>query len=144
MSNYGSSKYVKIRTKEQTAKQYIADKVISDQIFEKNLKRLAELHTPAKEKKEKDTMLDKGIKYAYADINGEGFVNLPEEFCKHHFFIKGYEVGNRRIRILGATYYTSGLSIDDAPEEIKNHHQFIDGYNLAKNRYVKKLKKRNK
>ena len=64
MSNYGSSKYVKIRTKEQTAKQYIADKVISDQIFEKNLKRLAELHTPAKEKKEKDTMLDRGIKYS--------------------------------------------------------------------------------
>lgn len=144
MSQYANNKYKKANSNLQSSKQYVADKVVSEQHFEQYLKKISLLRATLKEKAEKDIMLNKGIEYAYFDINGEGIENLPVEYRTHKFFVRGYEIGNRRRRILGVNIYINGSNLEEVPENIRNHHEFIYGYQIAKNRVntEEKIKKR--
>ena len=132
MSEFSKVKFVKANRLAQGAKQYSVEKVTKEQKFERILEKLSLLKVTSKERKEKDVMLNKGIEYAYKDIKGKGIEGLSVDCKNHLFFVKGYEVGNRRIRIAGSDFFNSGLNLEDAPEHIKGHHEFIKGYNMAK------------
>ena len=80
---------------------------------------------------EKDLMLSKGISYAYLDVLGEDLDNCNYSYKEHPFFIKGYEIGNRRRKIEGMNAYLNGVDLSLVSNEIKDHWKFIEGYTEA-------------
>lgn len=128
----------------QGTKQHIAEKIAIDEKNEKTLKTLSAFQITSQERAEKKTMLNRGIAFAYSDVNGNKFGTLSEDIREHRFFKKGYEIGNKRMRIKGSDCFLKGLSIEECPEEDREHHEFIAGYEAAKERHLNSGKPKTK
>ena len=131
MAEYGKDRYSKINSKSQASRQYVADRIASEKKFDKRIEKQFLNCITGKALLEKDLMLSKGISYAYLDVLGEDLDNFNYSYKEHPFFIKGYEIGNRRRKIEGMNAYLNGVDLSLVSNEIKDHWKFIEGYTEA-------------
>lgn len=132
MARYANDKFVKDWYSSQGGKKFIADRIFSEQCFERTLSQISKATVSSKDLSEKEIMLEKGISYAYLDIEGKGLESCEDKNKNHVFFIKGYDIGNRRRKIEGMTAYINNIDLSVIPDEVKSHHKFIEGYEKAK------------
>lgn len=133
MSGYSRDRFIREWYASQEGQQFIVRDIFEGKCFEKRLGQLYATHRPKRELIHKDEMLKKGIQYAYFDIEGRGIEFCEDKDRSEYFFIKGYDIGNRKRKIEGMTACFNGVDLLSIPEEIRFHHKFIDGYNLVKN-----------
>lgn len=131
MAGYGKDRYSKLNSKSQSSKQYVADHIVSEEKFNRRIEKQSLYYITGKDLLDKDLMLSKGISYAYLDVFGEGLDNCNYSYKGHPFFIKGYEIGNRRRKIEGMNSYLNGVDLSLVSNEIKEHWKFIEGYTEA-------------
>ena len=142
MAEYGKDRYSKINSKSQSSRQYVADHIASEEKFNGRIKKQSLNYITGKALLEKDLMLSKGISYAYLDVLGEDLDNCNYSYKEHPFFIKGYEIGNRRRKIEGMNAYLNGVDLSLVSNEIKDHWKFIEGYTEAQKKDNKEGYKR--
>ena len=126
MSDFERYKYVLAAKGLAGRKQYVVEGLAKDERWEKTLSGLDEQRIPTFEKENKDLLINKGIEFAYQDINLEGIENCPSEFKNTVLFPRGYQVGLRRIKVEGYNHYKKGLLLE---ESALKDHAFIEGYN---------------
>lgn len=132
MAKYANDKFVKDWYSSQGGKKFIADEIFSEQCFERTLGQISKATASPKELIDKDEMLKKGISYAYLDVEGKGLEACEDKDKNRVFFIKGYDIGNRRRKIEGMTAYFNDIDLAIIPDEVKSHHKFIEGYEKSK------------
>lgn len=138
MAEYIKDKYSKLNGKSQSARQYVADRIAVSQKFDKMIENQSSRYIRGKELAQKDIMISKGILYAYFDFLGEGLDLCDFDYKNHPFFIKGYEIGNRRRKIEGMDAYINKVDLSLIPEDVKCHCKFIEGYLEAEKRDSRK------
>jgi len=131
MPDFQRNKYVARYQGTIEQSSFVADDIRKEQKFNQRLEKESKNKLTIYEKDNKDEVLNKGIEFAYQDVNLEGIENAPEELKNLKIFVRGYEVGIRRIKAAGNKHYMLGKTLDEAEPILKNHIAFVEGYNKA-------------
>jgi len=131
MPDFQRNKYIARYQGTINQSSFVADSIRKEEKLNERLAKAEADRLTQYEKDNKDEVLNKGIEFAYKDINLEGVEKAPKELKNLKIFLRGYDVGIRRIKAAGHQLYKLGKSLEEADPLLRNHIAFIEGYNKA-------------